>query len=415
MSSIAPRIPTDIAFQIIEFGDDFTALKSTSLVCKIWRDHSQRRLFRNLKLTVRSTGDSSIRRLEGLGLASSMRIRQYVRIISLTLLAEDGRDVIVAWLNMHEQLLVRLLKMLPLDRISSFFLFNLWPIWDHVVEEQELVPQFPSIAGCVEDMCASAMLRTLSIRGYVPFSRLLRPPFLPTRNPPRDPTPNGQVSINLERLMLVNPGYGTAQKPNASLVNYLLDPRRSLVNLGSLRELGSLGDLHLEEPVRQLFEACAGTLESLRATVFPSSPSSRSKISRLGLRKAGNLKRLDFYFHSSYNPSRSSRLTEFLKWLVEELTSDQKQGGANQPSNLERVELGIFVFSSVKDIDVTQVGALAEILSDRRLHPNIKEVDLLVRVSVHPSGSSSVENEHKEKLESALGALKERGVLRLRW
>ncbi|KAH6906155.1 hypothetical protein BKA70DRAFT_1290852, partial [Coprinopsis sp. MPI-PUGE-AT-0042] len=182
--------------------------------------------------------------------------------------------------------------------------------------------------------------------------------------PPRDPTPIRRVSINLERLTVVNSGFGAAHRTNASLVNYLLDPRRSLFNLASLRELQIMGDPHLEEPIRRLFEACVGNLESLPFTVFPSLLQSPSKISRLALRKAGHLKRLNFYFHDR---TRFSHLTEFLEWLLQELTLDQKQGGESQPSKLESVALAIFVFYSVKDIDVTQVGALAEILSDKRL------------------------------------------------
>ncbi|KAH6906152.1 hypothetical protein BKA70DRAFT_1290846 [Coprinopsis sp. MPI-PUGE-AT-0042] len=422
----APSIPVEIAFKIIDFGEDgFVALKSTSLVCKIWRDHSQRCLFRALHLTVHPTGDNSIRRLEGIGLASSVRIRSYIRSLYLTFPAPDGNEPDV-WLNTHEQLLVQVLK--TLDRLSIFALRNDWPIFDYGVKGQTLVPRFPSISRCIEDLCASPTLEGILLGGTVPVLQLLsrcsptledlqtlrlRAPSIPANmEPPGIPTlPNRQAPIALHMLNVFNPD--TAQTTNADLLDHLLNPLRSFFDLTSLKVLRIVGNPCLDEPLRQLFEACSSTLERLLIGTFPLASSSKS--SSLGLRKAVVLKSLSL----CYRASLLYQLTDFMDWLLQELASDQKQGGEIHPSNLESVTLVIFAFQSVLDIDVRQAGALSDILSDSRQYPKIKEVKLEVHhISVPISflgSTSSVENEHKEKLKSAMGALKERGILQLHW
>ncbi|KAH6906140.1 hypothetical protein BKA70DRAFT_1290814 [Coprinopsis sp. MPI-PUGE-AT-0042] len=386
---MSPHIPADIAFQIIDFGeDDAVTLKSTSLVCKIWQDHSQKRLFRTLELRVFLKGDHTIRRLRGLGLASSMRIKQYVRTLSLSFVglgnAKDT-ELEAAWLNTHEQLLVQVLKTLPLNRISSFRLGNIWSILDYVLGEQKLVPRFPSIAGCVEDICASPMLGRLVLSGRVPFPQLL--PYFPASvETPSDPTPHRKALIDLETLSVRST---TAMRAtNESLLSYLLDLRRSLVNLTSLRELEILGTSNefLNEPLSKLFKVCSDSLESLEI----------QSLHQLGLRKAAKLKRL-----AASRPSGSQfdRLADFMERLMQELTPDQQHGGESCPSNLESVTVELHVYS-VKEID----------------YPKLIEVSLVVCLDASLRISNSpLENEHKEKVELAMGALRERGVLRICW
>ncbi|KAH6906139.1 hypothetical protein BKA70DRAFT_1290813 [Coprinopsis sp. MPI-PUGE-AT-0042] len=383
-----PRIPAEIAFKIIDFGEDgFVELKSTSLVCKIWQDHSQQCLFRTLHLTVHPTGDNSIRRLEGIGLASSVRIRTYIRSLYLTFPAprpsEDGPDV---WLNTHEKLLVQVLKML--DRLSVFALWNDWPIFDYAVKGKTL------------DLCASPTFQGIVLDGTVPVLHLLSrcspaledlqtfslcEPSIPANmEPPSIPICNRRA-IALQTLMVYNPH--TAQTANADLLDNLLNPLRSFFDLTSLKVLKIMGNHSLDEPLRQLFEACSSTLERLLITFL--APASSSKSSSLGLRKAVGLKSLNLF----YGTSLLYQLTDFMDWLLQELASDQKQ-------------------------DVRHIGVLSDILSDSRQYPKIKEFELVVRYdhfTIKFLDFLASENEHKEKLKSAMGALKERGTLQLHW
>jgi hypothetical protein len=109
-------------------------------------------------------------------------------------------------------------------------------------------------------------------------------------------------------------------------------------------------------------------------------------------------------------------LNDSIAWLLEELTMG---GDETLPSNLETITIIIDVSSSIREIDVTQAKALSGILSNERHFPKVKEVRLGFRVGlwsrISYAGYVEEEKKHKETLESAMGTLKERGVLRLCW
>jgi hypothetical protein len=264
-------IPPEIAFQIIDWlgEDDHAPLQSTSLVCRAWQYHSQRLLFRLLRLTVFPEG-TTIPRLEGLGSPSAERIRQYVDGLIVRNTENVNRET-EAWLDLHEELLTQVLRMLPLPKLTRFVLGGEWA--KHDVVKNTLVALSPGILQCIQEICAGPMLRTLGIIGTVPFLAVLPccgPSLkelyissLPPEMAPQELSPHGRrVPIALEVLGICESGLAVFPNHTISLDRYILDPR-ALISLKFLRRLDIAGNHIFNETLSNVFAECAASLEEL--------------------------------------------------------------------------------------------------------------------------------------------------------
>ncbi|KAH6906137.1 hypothetical protein BKA70DRAFT_1430075 [Coprinopsis sp. MPI-PUGE-AT-0042] len=423
------EIPAEITLKILDLNEnDIDSLNTMSLVCKDWRQYSQKCLFQTLKLTIRPAKRTSAQRLQGLAAASSAGIRGHVKTLVLKL-PETSIKKAGIWLRAHEELLVQVLRALPSERLTSFTLENRWSTFDYQVNDQESIPLFPSIVRCIDDICASPILERLALEGKLPCLRLLsrcgpalkelHTSHLQAPSPAGSRLPQSYLPlerrdpINLEALTVHYPksqrsNHGVPREGEGSLSGYLFNPR-SLFNLGSLKHLEVLGEASFDEPFCQLFATCIGSLESLIVRSLPTHPNT------LGLRKARNLKRLSFLC-----PNGHSNLTSFMGWLLVELTSYQAHSHHVHPSSLEFITLRLRVFSYVTQFEPSLAGRLSDILSDEHHYPRIKQV----KFGLIPDCPTfewttdediDVANKHREKIELAMHALKEKRVLQLQW
>lgn len=287
MSKMIQEIPTELTFKILDLiGNESDSLNCISLVCEAWRVYSQHQLFRTLKLTLRPTqgdkqGNITTRRLRGLAAASSAQVRGYVKALVLKFPQTSVKKASF-WIRAHEELLVEVLRALPLERLTSFDLENKWETFDYQVGEQGSVPLFPRITRCIDDICSSPVLSRLTLDGQLPFLRLisrcgpalkelrtahLQNPSPAGSRPPQSYLPmERQAPIDLKSLAI---HCKLRRLPNAapragegSISGYLFDAQ-SLFNLPSLKCLEVLGHFFFDEPFCRLFEICAESLESL--------------------------------------------------------------------------------------------------------------------------------------------------------
>jgi hypothetical protein len=474
-------LPPEITFKILDLiWDDSEPDSLTSLVCSSWRDYSQQLLFRTLRLTIRPPGQKKARgapakkvtaittpnsqtsrqRLQGLASPSSSQVLGHVRSLVLKFPESNVRKVGV-WIRENEDLLVEVLRALPLEKLTTFELDNKWEIFDyhqhrHVVtsvvpaqklqnsqDESIIQPLFPSLSSCIEDICASPTLSKLALGGRLPFLRLIsrcgpalevlrtvrlqNPRLSPGSLPPSQSylAPlDRHTPINLKSLTIRYAYPRERVAPNdppwegqGSLTGYLFDSPRSLFNLKSLSHLEIVGGLCFDETFLCLFAICQDSLESLVVRYLRTSGVHPSTIS---LRSARNLKQLSFF-----SPRAGNSFTDFLDWLLRELTWDNQAAhhhhSPERPSSLENLTLVFRPHFWVRDIAATYAGILSDILTDEHHYPNLKQV----RFAVIPEDPRcewtttqeelARESRHKEETARAMRALEEKGILLLQW
>ncbi|KAH6906133.1 hypothetical protein BKA70DRAFT_1290804, partial [Coprinopsis sp. MPI-PUGE-AT-0042] len=421
-----PTIPREIIFEIIDcLEDDRTALKSTTLVCKIWQHHSQQLLFRTFELTVDPHGSETVRLLEELCSESAARIMGYIEGLFLGFIPgfqDDNRT----WLLSHGELLARVLKTLPLDRLTDFTLEDGWvPFSVSQGDESRTLP-YLAVMRCIEDICAAPKLTTLTTIGDFPFEKLLPScgpslKHLCTYHLGKSVLPQvlenqaRATPIELEWLMMRHHSEGVDEEDEegVGLDDYILDPR-SLVSLASLKVLDVKGDGVFSANLSRIFALCMDSLLGLlvNATVVPS----RDYV--LGFRRAYCLKSISLSFWGLLDPDEP---TQVMSWLVRELTdqrqpvTDQASCRANLPSELESVALSL-PLSHVTDLKTTMVSAFSEVLSDKTHFPMIKNVDIrFTYVTDDPPDGGKSGPKEREDIEAAMHSLKSRGVLRVEW
>jgi hypothetical protein len=273
-SFYAAMIPLEIAFQVVDQleDDNLVALSNASLVCRTWQYHSQQRLFHTFKLTVYQEDSSSAARLRALASPPAARIREYVRGISLELTgwSYPQRDNTQTWLVGHGELLMSVLRMLPLARLTRFRLHGAGVLAKSLADNT-LSSEFMR---CIQEICAGPALRTLDISGDVPFVALLshcgpslkelRAGSLCVETESQELSPlRRKVPINIEALRLED-----NQAEYTGMVcfsRYILDPR-SLLDFKLLRRLAISGAHHPEGTLLNIFRTCRDSLEDFKVT-----------------------------------------------------------------------------------------------------------------------------------------------------
>ncbi|KAH6906138.1 hypothetical protein BKA70DRAFT_1499351 [Coprinopsis sp. MPI-PUGE-AT-0042] len=402
------QLPPEIAFHIIHaLEDDDASVNSASLVCKTWQYPAQQHLFRTLNLTLLPERDLTCR-LEGLGSTSAAHVREYVD--GLVIRSLGYVDAFTQnWLDTHGELLARVLRMLPLARLTRFTLDGAW-IRD---DEDDDTPQeaSPEVLQCIREICAGPALRILEISGQVPSLSLLShcgpslkelyTSYLHAELVPQNTTPLGrQAPIHLEVLRLDRNNADYIQSGKTSIEQYMLDPQ-ALFSLKSLRLLEVVGESPFEGNLSCILTASMGSLEDLKVS-FRDTPSSDFS---LGLQSAVNLKNLSF---SSQYRLNNRELALFMDWLLRELTS---RAHALPRLSLTSISLEIPVHH-IADMESKIAGALSDALSVQQHYPELQGVTIKLRPWY---SAASVEFSHRERLELDMHALKERGVLRLQW
>jgi hypothetical protein len=143
-------LPAELAIKILDLisKNDPDSLNHTSLVHSSWRDYSQQLLFRTLKLTLYPTPPGKLikqwnpknrnvtmiwdatqeitPRLQALASPSSSRLRGHVRSLILKFPQTSAAKETEIWTRANEELLVEVLRGLPLDKLTTFELENKW-------------------------------------------------------------------------------------------------------------------------------------------------------------------------------------------------------------------------------------------------------------------------------------------------
>ncbi|KAH6890760.1 hypothetical protein BKA70DRAFT_1441806 [Coprinopsis sp. MPI-PUGE-AT-0042] len=388
-------IPREIVFEIINCLEyDLTSLKSTSLV-------------------------QTVRLLDEFSSESAARIRGYIEGLFLGFIP-GLQHYNRTWLLSHGELLARVLKMLPLDRLTDFALGDGWvPFLVSQGDENRALPRL-AVVRCIEEICAAPKLTTLTTLGNFPFEKLLPSCGSSLKNLytyhlgksvlPQVLENQGRATpIELEVLMMRY--HFEEDEEGLGLDDYILDPR-SLISLRSLKRLDIEGDKPFSANLSRIFALCIHSIHWLLvdAKVVPSSDYV------LGFRRAYCLKNLDLSFRNFLDPAK---LTQVMNWLLRELTdhcqfvAHQASGRVNHPSKLESFHLHLPL--AVTDLKVTTVFALSEVLSDKTHFPLLKNVDIKFTYMDHPFDAGKSGHKEREEIEAAMGSLKRRGLLRVEW
>ncbi|KAH6906134.1 hypothetical protein BKA70DRAFT_1290805 [Coprinopsis sp. MPI-PUGE-AT-0042] len=416
-------IPREIAFEIVDnLEDDPASLKNTSLVCKAWQYHSQRHLFRTFTFAV-NPQDRTVRLLEELGSESSARIRGYIEGLFLAFLPRFLHPT-QTWLLNHGELLAQVLKML-LGKLTCFTLECGW-IPFFVSRDDDPIHPSLAILRCIEDICASPKLTTLTVIRSCPWANLLSrcgPSLKNLYTSHLCKSDRSQVAlyqgrgapIELEALVLqhLSESLDEEDEEGVGLDDYILDPR-SFINLASLTGLQVEGDGVFNANLSQMFSLCMDSLHwiLIDATVVP------SRDYMLGFRRASCLKNIYLSFRGLLAPAK---LTRVIKWLLRELTEQHQLAthqdgcGTNHPSQLERLDLSL-PFSHVTDLKTMTVSAFSEVLSDKTHFPLLKNVDIKFTYTLDSAFDVAKSGpKEMEEIEAAMRSLQQRGGLRVEW
>ncbi|KAH6906156.1 hypothetical protein BKA70DRAFT_1290854 [Coprinopsis sp. MPI-PUGE-AT-0042] len=311
--------------------------------------------------------------------------------------------------------------MLSLASLTRFTLTGGWFIFKRLGSVDEAVHEAAVVvARCIGDIVGGPMLRALAVIGRgppLPLLALCRPTLkelyassFPHRLPFEDSLVlERQAPIYLEVLRLHENTTVWMKNGRMSLGHYLLDSRTRF-NLGSLKHLEVNEHECFNRTLSRLLGACIGSLEHLSLS-FKAMPSQDFK---LNLWNASKMKTLFLHAQSVLD---DEKMANFMQWLLRELDEQShellRNGSGNKTSGLTSVCLHLRV-DFVTDMDPIDAAALSEVLSNHHRFPLLKEVEL--RLMPHP-GPPSAERAvamHREEIASAMHALKEKGVLRLR-
>ncbi|KAH6906154.1 hypothetical protein BKA70DRAFT_1564517 [Coprinopsis sp. MPI-PUGE-AT-0042] len=406
------QVPPEIAFHIIDCleGDDLS-IKNTSLVCQTWQHHSQQSLFRTFALTVHLGVDGeTVRRLEEFASASSTRISDYICTLTLTF-PRNFSGAVMSWMSYHEELIVRVLR-----RLTCLTITNAWMLGRHMLEGPKLRLRLPSLAGYIQELCASPILKSVTISGVTPFLRLLpccgpslkqlhatslgslcMASYRRDHMPPERPTP-----IHLEVLTMQHTSVNSD-----GLSDYLLDPL-SLFSLRSLKRLEVHNRGSFDTSLCSLLKACVNSLKVLTLTVDSSHPPQEGL--RLGLQNAPKLRKLDFYVNDAADVRL---LLELIEWVLLDLT-DQPIHRNCEDKSLANVTFELPAESLI-DMAPTIHTAFSKFHSDMRFSSTLKDVNVHF---VPSTSSASLAEESISRYREGIylsGPSMEKSVICLQW
>ncbi|KAH6906195.1 hypothetical protein BKA70DRAFT_1290982, partial [Coprinopsis sp. MPI-PUGE-AT-0042] len=167
-----PKLPNELLGAVVDClrdTSDWAAIQTLSIASPDLQLICQRLLFENLSLILVTDGDAATGYRLG-GLAKTPRLLSYVRSFKLQLQEPPHGDR-VAWVTKHGDLLVQVLKLLPLDQIETLCLVDWQRIYlGHTYQERESQIQFIEIRDRLQEafqlLLEAPFIRSLSVTNH---------------------------------------------------------------------------------------------------------------------------------------------------------------------------------------------------------------------------------------------------------